>query len=128
MKWTNDTWAHATFAYVSSVGVSIFNSDMWLDFTEMRYGSEIRDITWEDYQLSFVLDIPYGEYTLTVMLPSSFESRHLGEVTRDGEKYGYTLETIDEREYALITTSFGTYNLTATYTRLLTKTEYIPNK
>jgi outer membrane protein assembly factor BamB len=123
MKWANDTWAHAAFAYVNSIGIPIYSSDMWLDFTEMRYDSEIRDITWEDYQLSFVLDIPYGEYTLTVMLPSSFESRRLEEVTRDGEKYGYTLETIDEREYALITTSSGTYNFTATYTLPAIKVE-----
>ncbi len=88
---------------------------MWLDFTQMRYNSQIRDITWENYQLSFVLDIPDGGYELTVMLPSSFENCPVEEVIRDGESYRYTLESIDEREYALITTSAGTYYFTVSY-------------
>ncbi|MDE3095520.1 MAG: fibronectin type III domain-containing protein [Chloroflexota bacterium] len=105
-----------TLAAAQARGIPIWNSDRFLQFTQMRHDSTISGVAWAGGTLTFTYAASGSGDPISVMLPASFNGSPLSSVQVNGSPVAYTTQTIKGVDYAFAPVNAGTWNFSATYT------------
>jgi len=111
------TQAIQTMQAAASRGVPIWSAAQFLDFTETRDGARMQNVAWADgNQLSFHLAAPASSQNLTLMLPAKDgDGDGVFAIAKNGASQPFTVQTIKGRNYALVTTSSGSFDFVVDY-------------
>jgi hypothetical protein len=108
-------WTESTLNYIHSLNLPVYNGDSWLAFTENRYNSTFSNLTWNNNQLGFSVNIPASQSGQTIILPAMAGSSNISTIKVNGNFVSYSTRVVRGENFAFLTLPGGVSNIVATY-------------
>lgn len=119
-QWRNEAarWVEGTLDYAVELGIPIWSTEAWLDFTEARHDVDFKEIEWNPTgkRLSFQMtSSATSGVELAVMIPLNHGKAKLAQVEVDGKLLKLGERTVGGVTYGWVSVPPKTHQIVATY-------------
>ena len=118
VSWAGDRqiYGELLMDYAKNYSIPIWSGEQLLDFTVAKDSATFENITYQNGELKFLLDVPVQTANLTVMIPYEHEGRFLASITLNSSSQPFSTETIEGIRYAwFVVNSSSSSQVTADY-------------